>query len=307
MQVVPFTKRHFSEVISVYSYTFGTIGTVVTYGTIGAGGVNKGSGINTGVERLTNSRKALESIAKGNVDFKFNIPDVKVSDTYGDLSAQVDKLAVDSANRRLAEQKAAYTNRNSMMRYAPVIGNMAQYAGMIGKRPKVEKAHTVKTPMLNNKLNYTPRDLGLLPKIKQQGDAAMRLAQSGALGNSAMRGLLSSRIAGETQGNLTNARIQEDMYNQGNMERIAAHNLGIDRYNQEASSRDQMFNAQAQREVDIANMQNMAALDNQRSAAMAGIFGQLGQIGKENWSMNAARSMSLGYGPDQHGNFNYHP
>jgi len=84
------------------------------------------------------------------------------------------------------------------------------------------------------------------------------------------------------------------MYNEQRKNQVIAHNYQLDRDNAQMDMQAQLHNTAAKRESDLAYAQDKAAIISQRSNLGANLFGQLSQIGNEQYWGNVAKN-TTGY------------
>ena len=176
-----------------------------------------------------------------------------------------------------------------ILRYAPVMTNLAQMAATIGRRPEVERPYTVAAQPVNEKMNYTPMDsMYMANQMQQQGAGIARQLQSNSLGNSSLANQL---LLSQNRGNqdaVANAMMQMQQLNEQRRNQAKSFNADVASRNAQTNLQAQQFNAQSRVRTDEINAANRAALMNQRSGFLSGIGTNLGQIGTENRWMDIA-------------------
>lgn len=218
--------------------------------------------------------------------------------------SNIAKTTMDEAADAYLKDKIASNNNKdkkfnwkSLLRYAPVVGNViglldnkTNYANADAAARAIDNAQVNVSPKyLNNYLAYNPFDIDYTAnKLNAQAAANRRAISNTNYGNRSMANaaLLAADLNAQTA--LGDAYRQAAEYNQGLRERVEAFNRGTNQYNSQTGLQADMFNAENKRALLGAKMQELAMRESERnryenakSANITSLFDNLGAIGKE--------------------------
>lgn len=216
--------------------------------------------------------------------------------------SNIAKYTMDSAFNDYLKDKISNNKNNkfnwqSLLRYAPVLGNAiglldnkANYSNTDAAARAIDNAQAnVRPKYLNNYLPYNPFDIDYAAnKLNAQAAANRRAINNANYGNRSMANaaLLAADLNAQTA--LGDAYRQAAEYNQGLKERVEAFNRGTNQYNSQTGLQADMFNAENKRALLGAKMQELAMRDSERNryedakgANITSLFDNLGAIGKE--------------------------
>ena len=201
-------------------------------------------------------------------------------------------------------------NWQSLLRYAPVIGNAiglldnkTNYANADAAARTINNANTkVSFTPLGEYLKYEPRDIDYLAnKINAQSGATRR----SILNSNTNRGMANASLLANdfnTILGLGEAYRQGLEYNQGLKERVATFNRATNQYNSQMGLQADMFNAENKRALLNAKMQELALreternnYENAKSANLTSLFDNLGAIGTEAYNREVIGNLPLYY------------
>ena len=160
---------------------------------------------------------------------------------------------------------------------------------------------------IGNYLTYKPVDRNFyLNQIRNQGLATDRgiLNASGANQGAATAGLLASQY--NTQGNIGNSLIQQEIANRQNEQQVAQFNRGTDQYNSQGLFNESVYNQRAGMHAGqyMLTAAQLRQAERQRrnaaiSANLTNLFQGIGDIGWENMNRNMTKIPGLYYGIDR--------
>lgn len=218
----------------------------------------------------------------------------------------------------------------SYLRYAPIVGSAINTAVSLFDKPNYKYADAIDNAVGNQKVDnvsfnpigdylaYRPLDrLFYANELSAQNAANSRNIINLSNGNraAAMAGLLAQNY--NTNTGLGKLYRQGEEYNQEQRQKVAEFNRGTNIFNSEQGLKAQMANADLRdkynaRVYDAAVRSNTLrqAEDNQiqanRSAALTGLFDNIGNVGWEAFNRNMINSdMSKYYSIDNTGKVNY--
>lgn len=216
--------------------------------------------------------------------------------------SNIAKSTMDSAFNDFLKDKINNNKNNkfnwqSLLRYAPVLGNAiglldnkTNYANANAAANAIDNANVNVSPTyLGDYLVYNPFDINYAAnKLNAQAAANRRAINNTNYGNRSMANaaLLAADLNAQTA--LGDAYRQAAEYNQGLRERVATFNRGTNQYNSQVGLQADMFNAETKRALLGAKMQELAMRESERnryedakSANITSLFDNLGAIGKE--------------------------
>lgn len=211
------------------------------------------------------------------------------------------------------------------MRYAPIVGAGLSAIWDIAQQPDYSVAEATERMARNvprarfnpigNYLTYRPLDRNFyLNQVRNQGLATDRalLNSAGANQGAATAALLASQY--NTQSNIGNSLMQQELANRQNEQQVAQFNRGTDQYNSQGLFNESIYNQRAgmQRGQYALTAAQLRQAERQRrnaaiSADLTNLFQGIGDLGWENMNINMVNGnrANMGYGITKSGDVTY--